>query len=233
MKWILPNEFGNSKEDEELDQEIIIGVKKAQDRKIIEDLGVSSWIGVATGFWYEYSLSAGPWSFGFDIKNRAVTFYDDGTKQIDTATFPQVGRGVAKLLALKVLPEDENDKSTTLSQFRNGFVCISSFRVSQQRIFESLLKVTGTTREDWSVTSEPVKERYAKGQEMFRSGSPVGLGVLLYSRVFYPDGAGQHPRNDNAALGLSPQDLDEWTAVAVKMVEEDYFLKEVVPRTSG
>lgn len=233
VKWILPNEFGNAKEDEQLDREIIIGVKKAQDRKFIEELGVSSWIGVATGFWYEYSLSAGPWSYGFDIKNRAVTFYDDGAKQIDTTTFPQVGRGVANLLALKVLPEDENDKGTTLSQFRNNFVCISSFRVSQQQIFDSLLNVTGTSREDWTVTSESAKERYARGQEMLQTGNRMGFGVLLYSRVFYPDKAGQHARNDNAALGLQNENLDEWTAVAVKMVEEDYFLKEVVPRTSG
>uniref|UniRef100_A0A093V819 Isoflavone reductase like IRL n=1 Tax=Talaromyces marneffei PM1 TaxID=1077442 RepID=A0A093V819_TALMA len=202
VKWILPNEFGNSKNSEQIDREIIIGVKKGQDRKLIEELGVSSWIGIATGFWYEYSLSA-------------------------------VGLGVANLLALKVLPEDENDKSTTLSQFRNDFVCLSSFKVSQQQIFGSLLKVTGTSRDDWKITSEPVKERYAMGQAMLQTGDPRGFGVLLYSRAFYPDEAGQHPRNDNADLGLPEEDLDEWTTVAVKMVEEDYFLKEVLPRTTG
>ncbi|EEA22797.1 hypothetical protein TMatcc_001653 [Talaromyces marneffei ATCC 18224] len=233
VKWILPNEFGNSKNSEQIDREIIIGVKKGQDRKLIEELAVSSWIGIATGFWYEYSLSAGEWSYGFDIKNRAVTFYDDGAKQIDTTTWPQVGLGVANLLALKVLPEDENDKSTTLSQFRNDFVCLSSFKVSQQQIFGSLLKVTGTSRDDWKITSEPVKERYAMGQAMLQTGDPRGFGVLLYSRAFYPDEAGQHPRNDNADLGLPEEDLDEWTTVAVKMVEEDYFLKEVLPRTTG
>lgn len=234
VKWILPNEFGNSKNNEQIDRDIIIGIKKGQDRKLIEELGVSSWIGVATGFWYEYSLSAGAWSYGFDIKNRTVTFYDDGAKQINTTTWPQVGRGVANLLALKVLPEDENDKSTTLSQYKNDFVCISSFKVSQQQMFESLLRVTGTSREDWTITSESAKARYAKGQEMLKTGNHMGFGLLLYARVFYPDEAGEHPRIDNAALGLpEEEDLDKWTAVAVKMVEEDYFLKEVVPRTTG
>lgn len=233
VKWILPNEFGNSKNNEQIEREIIIGVKKRQDRKLIEGLGVSSWIGVGTGFWYEYSLSAGAWSYGFDIKNRAVTFYDDGTKQIDTSTWPQVGRGVANLLALKVLPEDENDKSPTLSQFRNDFVCISSFKLSQQQMLESLLRVTGTNREDWKITSESVKERYARGQEMLKAGNNMGFGLMLYARSFYPDDAGQHPRVDNGVLGLPEEDLDESTAIAVKMAEEDYFLKEVVPRTTG
>lgn len=233
VKWILPNEFGNSKNSEKIEREIIIGVAKGKARKLIEELGVSSWIGVATGFWYEYSLSAGAWSYGFDIKDRAATFYGDGVKQINTTTWPQVGRGVANLLALKVLPEDENDKSPTLSQFKNDFVCISSFKVSQQQMFDSLLKVTGTSREDWKITTEPAKERYARGMAMLQAGDQTGFGLLLYSRVFYPDEAGQHPRIDNAALGLPEEDFDEWTAVAVKMVEEDYFLKEVVPRTLG
>lgn len=233
VKWILPNEFGNSKNNEQVDRDIIIGIAKAKDRKFIEELGVSSWIGVATGFWYEYSLSVGAWSYGFDIKNRAVTFFDDGTKQINTTTWPQVGRGVANLLGLKVLPDDENDKSPNLSQFKNDFVCISSFKASQQQMFDSLLKVTGTSREDWKITTESAKERYAKGKGMLEAGDRTGFGLLLYSRVFFPDDAGLHPRIDNAALGLPEEDLNEWTAVAVKMAEDDYFLKHVVPRTTG
>lgn len=233
VKWILPNEFGNSALSDEANRDTIIGIGKAKDRKQIEELGVSSWIGVACGFWYEYSLSAGAWSYGFDIKDRAVTFYDEGNQAIDTSTWEQVGRGVANLLGLKVLPEDENDKGPYLSQFKNNFAFIRSFRVSQQDIFDSLLRVTGTTREDWKISKQPVKDRFTTGQGMLQSGDRRGFGLMLYARMFFPDAPGQHLRNDNSLLGLSEEDLDERTAVAVKMVEEEYFEKHVIPRTSG
>ncbi|OKL63870.1 hypothetical protein UA08_00184 [Talaromyces atroroseus] len=233
VKWILPNEFGSNSNNPEVNKDVPLGLAKTKLRQHIEGLGVSSWIGIACGFWYEYSLSAGPWSYGFDIKNRAVTFYDDGTQRLNTSTWLQTARGVANLLALKVLPDDENDKSPHLSQFKNDFVYISSFKLNQQEIFESVLRVTGTTRDDWTITNQPVKERFAVGQQMLQSGNRSGFGLMLYSRMFYPDGPCLHPRDDNVVLGLPQEDLDERTAVAVKMVEEEYFEKHVVPRVSG
>lgn len=233
VKWVLPNEFGGGEGNPEYNRDIMLGLGKAKLRGHIEELGVSSWIGVATGFWYEYSLSAGPWSFGFDIRNRAVTFYDDGTQQLNTSTFQQVGRGVASLLALKVLPEDENDKDVTLSQFKNNFVYISSFKLSQQDMFEAVLKVTGTTKEDWKVTHEPSKDRFEAAQAKLRSGDRSGFGLMLYSRTFFSDGPGLQPRSHNAVLGLPEENLLESTAVAVKMVEEQYFEKVVIPRVTG
>lgn len=230
VKWVLPNEFGSASKNPQYNQDIMLGVAKEKLRKNIEELGVSSWIGVATGFWYEYSLSMGLPAFGIDIKNRTATFFDDGTQQINTSTWPQVGRGVANLLALKVLPDDENDKSPHLSQFKNDFVFISSFKISQQDMLDSIIRVTGTTREDWKITNEPVKERFEAARAKLQTGDRTAFGIVLYSRTFFPDGAGLHPRNDGAVLSLPQEDLDERSAVAVKMVEEQYFEKNVIPR---
>lgn len=58
-------------------------------RKAIEDLGESSYIAVSTGFWYEWSLAIPP-AFGFDIPNRAITFFDEGETKISISTWPQV-----------------------------------------------------------------------------------------------------------------------------------------------
>jgi uncharacterized protein YbjT (DUF2867 family) len=74
VKWILPDEFGTNSNNAEVNKDVPLGVMKTKLCQHIEGLGVSSWIGVASGFWYEYSLSAGAWSYGFDIKDRAVTF---------------------------------------------------------------------------------------------------------------------------------------------------------------
>jgi hypothetical protein len=158
---------------------------------------------------------------------------DDGTQRLSTSSWLQTGRGVASLLALKVLPDDKNDKSQYLSQYKGDFVYISSFKVNQQEIFESVLRVTGTKREDWTITNQPVKERFAIGQQMLQGGNPSGFGLMLYYRMLFTDASALHPRDDNAVLGLPKEDLDERTAFAVKMVEDEYFEKHVIPRITG
>ncbi|CRG90879.1 hypothetical protein PISL3812_07925 [Talaromyces islandicus] len=233
VPWILPNEFGSGSSNDAVNQDTLIGLQKVTIRKQIEQLGTSSWIGLSCGFWYEYSLSCGEWSYGFDIKNRTVTFFDDGTQQLETSTWPQVGRATANLLSLKVLPDNESDKGPYLSQYKNEPVYFSSFKVNQQEMFESLLRVTGTKKDDWKITNEPAKERFERGKSMLQSGDRRGFGLLLYSRFFFPDAPGINPRSNNTDLGLSEENLDEWTAVAVKMAEENYFENVVVPRTTG
>jgi hypothetical protein len=76
--------------------------------------------------------------------------FDDGNVAINTSTWPQCGRAIANLLSLKELPDEETDWSPTLSQFRNGSIYISSFRLSQGDMFESVKRVTGTTDADWT-----------------------------------------------------------------------------------
>lgn len=58
-------------------------------RKAITDLGVSNYIGVSTGFWYEWSLAI-PAAYGIDLLNRTATLFDEGDVKITTSTWPQV-----------------------------------------------------------------------------------------------------------------------------------------------
>jgi NmrA-like family len=225
VPWILPNEFGYNSDNEAVNKDTLTGIPKKAQRQLIESLGVSSWIGIGSGYWYEYSLSVGGWSFGFDIKGREATFYDDGTTKIHTSSWPQIARAVVNLLSLPI-----TGSGTTLSEFKNKFAFISSFYVNQQEIFESLLRVTGTTREDWKITNQPSDARFAFGKQMLQSGDRRGFGIALYSRTFFPDGSGTHPESANAALGLSEESIDELSAVAVKMVQESYFETKVIPR---
>lgn len=111
----------------------------------VERLGVSSNFLLVCNFRYEFSLSGGSFRYGFDSKKRYVTLYDDGDVNINTSTWPQCVRAVAKLLSLKELPEDEHDTSPTLSRLRNQCVYSSSFRVSQRDMFESVKRATKTT----------------------------------------------------------------------------------------
>ena len=218
VPWIVPNEWGSDPTDAALARDSFLGIVRDANRAQIESLGVSAWLGIACGFWYEFSLAGSEVRYGFDFPSRSVTFYDDGATKINTSTLPQVGRAVASLLALKVLPQDENDTSPTLSRFRNKTAYVSSFCVSQRDMLDSVLRVTGDKAEDWTITHQGSVERYQDGLARFQKGDMRGFGQALYARLFYQDGCGNFEAKhglDNDVLGLPKEDLDEFTKLAV------------------
>ncbi|KAH8674459.1 CipA protein [Tricladium varicosporioides] len=230
VPWVFPNEFGGTGANEQAGKDIMLGPMKQAVREQIEKLGKSSWIGIACNFWYEFSLAGGFYRYGFDMKKKTAIFFDDGLTKIFTSTWPQTGRAVAQLLALKVLPEDENDTTLCLSNYRNKFMQISSFKISQRDMLDSILRVTGDKESDWKITKRPVQEVYKEGTEMLKAGKRVGFGQLLYARYFYPDMAefieGRDMDLDNEKLGLEKEDLDEFTKEAVRLFETGYFDSE-------
>lgn len=226
VPWIVPNEFGGDGTDDELNKATIIGVPKKKDRELIESLGKSSWLGIACSFWYEFSLAGGEERYGFNIKEKTVQFYDDGEQKIDTSTWSQSGRGVANLLGLKILPEDENDTSLTLDSYRNKFIHVSSFHVNQKDMLASILRVTGDSIENWKTTSVPVEQYYEENLAKLKTGDRVAFARTLYSRMFFKDAPADFTGKfglDNDKLGLPKEDLDEYTKIAVNMDREGYF----------
>jgi hypothetical protein len=229
VPWVLPNDFGGDPLDEELGKDMILGPIKAKFHRQIEQLGKSSWICVANGFWYEFSLGGGANRYGFDFKDRTLTLLDDGKVKINTSTMPQVGRAVAALLSLKVLPDDESDKSPTLTSFKNKPAFVSSFTIDQEEMFESVLRVTGDKRSDWKITHTTAKEHFASGQELMKQGNMEGFGRLLYARGFFPASAAKTNGNfevthglHNGILCLPKEDLDEFTKIGIEMSSEIY-----------
>ena len=220
VSWILPNEYGYDTLHPGLHKDIPLGAAHDAYREQVEKLGVSSWIGVTCGFWYEYSLSASPACYGFDLKNRSVTFFDDGNTRINTTTLPQCGRAVANLLSLKIFPDDEDDESAYLSQFKNRFVYVSSFKLSQRDMLDSVMRVTDTKVGDWKISHEASVDRHKAGWEEFKNGNFLGFPKLMYTRVFYQDGSGDFEASrglHNDVLGLPKDDLDEYTKIALQM----------------
>jgi len=231
VPWILPNDWGCDFAAEGVGRDIIIGPKKEQEHHHIESLGKSTYTGVACGFWYEYSLARGVDYVGFDFKNKTVLFFDDGNTRISMSSWPQTGRAAAQLLGLKLLPDDENDKSPTLAEFRNRLSYVASFTINQKEMFESVLRVTGDKESDWKVSYEPVKDVYAKGMERLKAGDTDGFPQLLYARMFFPDknnpnlgcGNTEELRGlDNEKLGLSKEELDDYTKVGVRLAETGF-----------
>ncbi|KAH7169333.1 hypothetical protein DER46DRAFT_624548 [Fusarium sp. MPI-SDFR-AT-0072] len=219
VPYIMPNGYADDIEQVTFGEDTLLGPIAKANRDEIERLGMN-WITVCCGFWFDYSLAGGENRFGFDFDKKILTLYDDGNVKNSTSTLAQVGRAVAKVLSLKELPDDENDKSLTISSFLNKAVYLNSFVVSQRDLFESVKRVTGTSDSDWTVTHKSSKKRYEEGMAQVKRGDMSGFSKLLYARAFFPeDPSNLSAKAQNELLGLPEEELDEATKDGIALVE--------------
>ncbi|GAW10985.1 hypothetical protein ANO14919_003230 [Xylariales sp. No.14919] len=197
VSYIVPCEFGSDPTHQKLNAEIQMMNVKAQYRKLIEDLGVSSWIGVVNNPWVEFSIRLG--LYGIDLKKRTAAFFDEGNVKANVTTLTRVGETLAALLAL---PEAE------LSKHKNEFVYFSSFYASQRDILASAMRATGTTEKDWTVTSISTDKAIQDAREPV--ADPAARMMLLFALVFKEGYGGDYDSKvvDYKKLGLAGEDLD-------------------------
>ena len=219
VPYIMPNLYGFDPTNKSLIEDNPLGATYLQYCAELESLG-APYIAMACGFWYEWSLALGePW-FGFDIKDRRVTFFDDGNTRINVSTWQQCGRALAALLSLP-----ESGASPAISQWKNKPLYIASFRVSQRDMLDSLHRVIGTTDKDWDITYEPTAQRYKNGMDELQKGIRTGLAKAMYSRNFFQNGDGDFESSKGLAndlIGLPKDNLDEATKRVVEMVESGW-----------
>lgn len=222
VRYIMPNWFGHDSANDSLVEETMLGEMRRSILDIGKTLSVSSYILLVCNFWYEFSLGGGSDRFGFNFKDRELILFGDGTVSINVTTWTQCGRAIANLFSLKELPESETDESPTISRFRNKEVYVSSFCLSQRDMFKSVRRVTKTGIDDWKLSHESVRERWTKSQALVKQGDFSAFPRMLYSRTFFPNGGGEYESTrglDNGLLGLPEEDVDECTAVAVRLGE--------------
>lgn len=110
-------------------------------------------------------------------------------------------------------------------------VYVKSFTVSQKDMLESVMRVTGTDEVDWHITKQSSQERYDSGMKAMQEGDRSGFVRMMYTRVFFPDGSGDHESRRGVAnrlLGLPEEDIDEATRAAVRRTKEHDFGAEYV-----
>ena len=222
VKYIIPNGWGFDPSHRSSDDSFLGPPQRAVQAQI-EELGQSSWIEFVSGPWYELSLGGSPDRFGFDLRARRVTLFDTGSVKINTSTWAQTGRAVARVLALDQEPSGDGSQ-LNLAKLKNSLVFFSSFLVSQRDMFDSVLRVTGTKEEEWTVTEESCQQRYNDGLSRIQQADRSGFLRAMYSRSFFveEDGFGSaafEPTRGtfNQVLGLPVEDLDEMTRVAIDL----------------
>lgn len=212
VPYILPTEFGSDTSRSELVSRVVFQQPKVAARKLIEELGVSSWIGVVTNAWYEMSLRSG--TFEVDVKNKKALLLGGGDVKAYTTTIPTVGVAVARILAL---PRTSSGGQPSLEGYRNKLVYISSFYVSQKDILEAVQNVVG--RDGWQVANKDLKEYLQEGKDELAAGNVFsGLMKISFGSTFDP-GVGNDYSGPlaNEVLGLPQEDFQE---VTKKVVEE-------------
>lgn len=224
VPYVMPNAFAPDCMNEKMLADMLVGAPLLEARREIESLGVSSWVALSCGFWWEWSLlGRGEERFGCGLGPRTMTFFDDGEEIITSSTWDQCGRAVAALVSLPRYPADELDTTTTtLERWANKPVYISSFRVNQKDMFACMKRVTGTTDADWKIEHISSQERYTNAQEALRKGIRRGFSEQMYTRIFFPTGEGDHARLGlaNEALGLPEEDIDQVTRDGLQLLEQ-------------
>jgi hypothetical protein len=223
VPYIMPNAYGFDAMNRKLTEEAMMRPYPGYGAEI-EGLG-AKWVIMVCGMWFEWSLALGSNCFGLDIKNKKATFYDEGKTAINVSTWKQCGRALAALLSLKELPKDESDKGPTVARWANKPLYITSWKLSQRDMLDSVQRVLGDTDAEWEIGYEKTDERYKKGVEAMKGGDIGGFQRAMYARVFFPNGGGDFETSKgiaNEAIGLPKEELDEQMKMVVEKVESGW-----------
>lgn len=220
VAYIMPNVFGSAIDREDVEGQDWYTQMVVGRIDEVEKTSSSPWVVLGCGFWYEWSLALGEQWFGISIRDRTVTFFDDGKRILTVSTWNQCGRAVAGLLSLP-----ESGASPSLSDFANKQLPIKSFRISQRDMLDSVHRVLGTTDADWKIKYETTDQRIVDGDAEMKAGDMRGFAKKLYATMFAPaNKAGDYGAKGvvNDVLGLPVEDLDEATKRAVDMVQSGW-----------
>lgn len=219
VTYIMPNVYGFDIRNKSLCEDDIYSAAALQRCEEIVNLG-GSYIAAVCGFWYEWSLALGePW-FGFDLKNKKATFFDNGNTKINSSTWAQCGRALAALLSLPT-----SDASPSVSEWKNEPFYFASFKISQRDMLDSIHRVKGTTDDEWEIRFESTAQRHKDGLADMQNGIMTGFAKAMYSRAFFPNGDADYKSSRglaNGQLGLPDDDLDAATKRAIDMVESGW-----------
>ncbi|KAH7396731.1 hypothetical protein DE146DRAFT_47752 [Phaeosphaeria sp. MPI-PUGE-AT-0046c] len=219
VRWIMPNSFSNDIRNETLVKEDMYSAGSVARCDEIQKAGCS-YIAMACGFWYQWSLAMGPSGFGFDIANKKVILFDEGTTALPTSTFQLCGDALTSLLAL---PESGAD--VALDKWKNEPLYIASFCLTQREMLDSLHRVLGDKDSDWDIQHENSKERYGQALQDMQKGDMSGFLRAMYTRPFFPESSGNYKATrglSNDTLGLPQEDLDAATKEAVELVKSGW-----------
>jgi hypothetical protein len=170
VKYVIPNAYGFDFTNPAINADIPVGHLAQEYLKQIESKGMIHF-SLVCGFWYEWSLGIS-WCYGIDLLHRKAIFYDDGNTKMNTSTWENCGKAIAALVSMS---EQELDK------YKNRSLYVSSFRVTQREMLDSVHRILGTTDQNWEISFEHTKQRYQEAIKDMQDGDRTGFGRGKFS----------------------------------------------------
>jgi hypothetical protein len=90
VPYILPTKFGV--DAPKVENEHSMMAPKMARRRLIEELGVSSWIAVIVNFWLDANIQSGLW--GVQVGDRKAEIFKGADAKISTTTVVRCGEGI-------------------------------------------------------------------------------------------------------------------------------------------
>lgn len=111
--------------------------------------------------------------------------------------------------------------AVSLSDYKNKYIYINSFYVSQKEMLAAVQHATGTKLEDWTVTHISVDDFIKEGRERVAKGDFWGMVNMLYGSTFKKGLGDKFYGRElaNKKLGLEEENMKEVVKRVVKELE--------------
>ena len=212
LAYVLPSEFGPDPFAGQLTRENALLLAKKEIRDYIEELGVSHWISITVGPWYDVNLNTGLW--GIDPKFRTATIWRGADAKVNTATILHAAQATAAVLSL---PEPD------LARYKNKAVYTPSWTLTQREILNAVQSATGTSDSDWTITEREFSEVAEDYESKIKEGDGTAPYVKFFVTQFLEGHGGNFETKVDVAelakleqLGLQQEDLLEATKSALR-----------------
>ncbi|KIM21338.1 hypothetical protein M408DRAFT_333535 [Serendipita vermifera MAFF 305830] len=194
VKRIIPSEFGNDLQGPAGRAEVVFTPKHQVNDYLVEKstTGQIEFTVVATGPFFDWGITHQ--FLGFDIPNKKATIYSGGNARINTTNLDTIGAAVAAILA-------------NPSQYKNKFIRISDFHVSQNEILSILEAETGSKFSIEEVDVDKLKEDSGRGLAAGEWNDANIYGVVKGSIFGSNSSANWGPSDDTEGLGIPKKDL--------------------------
>lgn len=113
--------------------------------------------------------------FEIDAQKKTAHLLNGGTAKFNTTSLSTVALAIVRLLSLPIATPSTS--SPSLSDYANRFVYISSFLTSQREILDAILRVTGTSDKDWTITNGDAQKYIEEG------GAKIAMEILMVWQI--------------------------------------------------
>lgn len=206
VKRVIPSDYGTDLANPK-SQTLPVLKHKVETTRYLEEQaakGAVTYTLIYTGPFLELGLKFG---FLINIKERKALLYDGGDVPFSATTVSSIGKAVVGVL-------------THYDETKNRPVYTEDVVLTQKKLLKIAQKVTGTSDDQWEITTVETASLEAAAYEELKKESPNGYVVAFnfIKRSIFGEGyGGRFAKVDNELLGLKGMTDEELERLVASM----------------